>query len=108
MWAKVWAWLKKNWKWLLLPFWILSLVLVWFLSGGRKTFFPPSGTTDEAADQAVQEKDAALAEFRAKLDELYRKAEERMQGASEEQVKELKELKSKPLDEVAKWIDSIS
>jgi hypothetical protein len=108
MWAKIWAWLKKNWKWLVLPLWVLSLLLMWFLSGGHKTFFPPSGTTDEAADEAMKAKDEAMKAFRARLDELARKAEERLQGASEEQVKELKELQDKPLDEVAKWIDSLS
>ena len=106
--TKVWAWLKKNWKWLILPLWIISIVLVWIFRGGDKPMFPVSGTTDEAADQAVAAKDQALADFRAQLDELYKKAEARMQDASEEQVKELKDLKDKPLDEVAKWIDDLS
>lgn len=105
---KVWEWIKKNWRWLILPLWILSLLLMWFLSGGRTKFFPPSGTTDEAADQAVAAKDKAVAEFRARLDELAAKAEERLQGASEEQIKEYEELKDKPIEEVAKWIDSLS
>lgn len=105
---KVWEWIKKNWKWLILPLWILSLLLMWFLSGGRTKFFPPSGTTDEVADQAVKEKDKAIASFRARLDELYKKAEERLQGASEEQIKEYEALKDKPIEEIAKWIDSLS
>jgi len=106
--AKAWAWLKTNWKWLILPLWIASVVLVWIFRGGDKALFPTSGTTDAAADQAVAAKDKALAEFRAKLDELYKKAEAQMQDASEEQVKELEQLKDKPLDEVAAWIDNLS
>lgn len=100
--------MKKNWKWLILPFWVLSVVLVWVFRGGEVPMFKPSGTTDEAADEAVAAKDKALAEFRARLDELYKKAEARLKNASEEQVKELEKLKDKPLDEVATWIDDLS
>lgn len=106
--SKVWAWLKKNWKWLILPLWILSIILVWIFRGGDKPLFPVSGTTDAAADQAVAAKDKAVEEFRARLDELAKKAEERLKNASEDQIKEYEELKDKPLDEVAKWIDSLS
>jgi hypothetical protein len=106
--SKVWAWLKKNWKWLILPLWLVSLLLVWFLSGGKSTLFPPSGTTDEAADEAIAAKDKAIADFRARLDDLHKKAEERLKNASEEQIKEYEELKDKPVEDVAKWIDSLS
>lgn len=99
--------MKQHWKWLLLPLWIGSVVLVWLFRGGDRPLFPVS-ETDEAVDRALAEKDRALADFRAKLDELYRRAEERMQRASQEQVKELGELKDKPLDEVARWIDNLS
>ena len=105
---KAWAWLRKNWKWLILPLWAASIVLVWLFRGGDKPLFPVTGTTDVAADKALQAKDKATAEFRARLDELARKAEERLQKASEEQLQEYEELKDKPLDEVAKWIDSLS
>jgi hypothetical protein len=108
MWAKIWAWLKKNWKWLLLPLWIVSMVAVWLLSGGRTKFFPPSGTTDEAADEAARAKDKAVKDFRARLEELHRKAEERLQNASKEQLEEYEEMKDKPIEELAKWIDSLS
>jgi len=105
---KAWIWLKKNWKWLLLPFWAVSILLVWVFRGGDRPLFPVSGTTDEAADKALEAKDKAAAEFRACLDALAKKAEERLQKASEEQLKEYEELKDKPLEEVAKWIDSLS
>jgi len=105
---KVWAWLKKNWKWLILPLWVISLVLVWLFHGGIKPLFPVSGTTDVAADEALKARDAALNQFRSRLEELVKKAEERLQGASKEQVNDFNELKDKPLEEVAKWIDSLS
>lgn len=106
--TKVWEWLKKNWKWLILPLWVLSLLLVWFLHGGEKPLFPVSGTKDEDADKALEAQQKASAEFRARLDELAKKAEERLKGASEEQLKEYETIKDKPLEEVAKWIDSLS
>lgn len=105
---KIWEWLKKNWKWLVLPFWVLSMVAVWLLSGGRTKLFPPSGTTDVAADSALKAKDEAIELFRVRLDELYKKAEERLRAASEAQVKEFTEIKEKSLEEVAKWIDLLS
>jgi len=106
--ARVWAWLKKNWKWLILPLWVLSMLAMWLISGGHAKLFPPSGTTDAAADSALKAKDEAMAAFRVRLDELYKKAEERLKTASEEQVKEFTEVKGKSLEEVAKWIDSLS
>lgn len=105
---KIWEWLKVNWKWLVLPLWIASVVLVWIFRGGTKPMFPPSGTTDVAADQALKAKDEAIESFKARLDELHKKAEERLKTASEAQVKEFKELKDKPIEDVAKWIDSLS
>lgn len=105
---KIWEWLKKNWKWLILPLWVLSMVAVWLISGGHTKLFPPSGTTDAAADSALKAKDEAMEAFRVRLDELYKKAEERLKTASEEQVKEFTEVKGKSLEEVAKWIDSLS
>lgn len=105
---KVWDWLKKNWKWLILPLWIASIVLVWIFRGGDKPLFPVTGTKDSDADKALEAKDKAVSEFRARLDELAKKAEERLKNASQEQIKEYEALKDKPLEEVAKWIDSLS
>jgi len=103
---KVWEWIKRNWKWLIAPLWIASLVLMWLFRGGYKP--PVSGTTDQAADEAAKAKDEAVAQFRSRLDELLKKAQERLQDASKEQVDEFNGLKDKPLEEVAKWIDSLS
>jgi len=103
---KIWEWLKKNWKWLIAPLWIVSLILVWLFFGGKKPFLP-SGTTDAAADGAMKAKDEAMAQFKARLDDLVKKAGERLQKASKDQVDQFNGLKDKPLDEVAKWIDSL-
>ena len=106
--SKAWAWVKKNWKWLILPLWLISVILVWIFRGGDKPMFPVSGTTDADADKALEAKDKAVADFRARLDELARKAEERMKNASEDQLKEYEKLKDKPIEEIAKWIDELS
>lgn len=103
---KVWEWLKKNWKYLLFPLWVLSLILMWVLSGG-KVKLPISGTSDQAADEAVKAKDEAIQQFRDRLDQLAKLLEEKLQGASKEQLDEFKKLKDRPIDEVAKWVDSI-
>jgi CRISPR/Cas system-associated endonuclease/helicase Cas3 len=105
---KVWEWLKKNWKYLLFPLWVVSLILVWVLSGGKSRLPPLSGTSDRAADDAMKAKDAAIQEFRDRLDALYEATQQRLQKASGEQLEEFKTMKDKPLDEVAKWIDKLS
>ena len=106
--SKGWAWLKKNWKWLLLPLWVTSVVLVWIFRGGDRPLFPVTGTTDDNADKALEAQQKASAEFRARLEKLHKKAEERLKNASEEQLKEYEKIKDKSLEEVAKWIDSLS
>lgn len=106
--TKAWVWLKKNWKWLLLPFWAVSILLVWIFRGGDRPLLPVSGTTDETADKALAAKDKAAAEFKAKLEELAKRAEDRLKNASEEQIKEYEEIKDRPLEEVAAWIDKLS
>jgi len=104
---KIWEWLKKNWKYLLFPLWVLSLILVWVLAGGHRSLVPVSGTTDQAADDAMKAKDEAVQQFRDRLDQLAKLLEEKLQNASKAQLDEFKEMKDKPLDEVAKWVDSI-
>lgn len=104
----IWSWLKKNWKWLLAPLWVASMVLAWLMAGGERKLFPSSGTTDEAADKALEDKDKALEEFRQRLDELYARAEERLNKASEEQLQEFQEVKKKSLEEMAQWIDALA
>jgi len=103
---KAWEWFKRNWKWFIAPLWIASLVVMWLFRGGSKP--PISGTTDVAADEAMKAKDEAMIQFRSRLDELLKKAQDRLQVASKEQLEEFNELKDKPLDDVAKWIDTIS
>ena len=104
---KAWEWFKRNWKWFIAPLWIASLVVMWLFRGGSSK--PPiSGTTDVAADEAMKAKDEAMTQFRSRLDELLKKAQDRLQAASKEQLEEFNELKDKPLDDVAKWIDTIS
>ena len=104
----MWLWLKKNWKWLLLPLWFASLVLVWLFRGGDRTLFPVTGTTDKDADEALKAQQEAAAAFRARLDELAAKADKKLQTASKEQLQEYETMKGKSLDEVAKWIDELS
>ena len=103
---KVWEWLKKNWKYLLFPLWALSLILVWVLGGGKAK--PTiSGTTDQVADAALKAKDEAIQQLRERDAQIAQQVEEKLRNASKEQIAELKKMKDKPLDEVAKWVDSI-
>lgn len=108
MWSKIWTWLKKNWKWLILPLWAISIVLVWLFKGGSKIDLPISGTTDQAADEALAKKDKIIADLRDKLEALDAKVKEMTAGASEEQVKEYEKLRDEALGDIAKWGDDLS
>ena len=102
-----WEWLKKNWRYLVFPLWVASLILVWLLSGGRRPIMPVSGTTDQVADDAAKAKDEAIQQFRDRLDQLAKLMEERLKNASKEQMEEFQQMKDKPIEEVAKWIDTV-
>lgn len=102
--TKVWEWLKKNWKWLILPLWLASMVLVWFFTGGRK-IVPASGTSDQAANTAVGNVITASDERQKAIADILRVFEEKLKKASVDQLKEAESLKDKPLSEVASWID---
>ena len=103
----VWRWLKKYWKWILFPIGIISLVLAW-LARGKEIQLPASGTTDEAADEAMEAYKEAARKYQERVREVHKKAEERMKTASEEQLKEYEEMKDKPIEEIAKWIDDLA
>lgn len=107
--TKVWEWLKKYWKWVVFPIGIISAVLGWFLWWrSRDPVIPVSGTTDEAADQAVEDAAKVGDIYQKDIEALNKLAEELLKNASEEQIKEWEEVKKKPHKEVAKWIDNLS
>jgi hypothetical protein len=103
--TKVWAWLKKNWKWLIAPLWLLSVVLVWLFTGGLKSKPQISGTTDVAANTAVNTVVEAQVEKDTAIKQILKLFEEKLQKASVEQLKEFDTLKDKPVAEVVAWID---
>lgn len=103
----MWIWLKKYWKWILFPIGIVSLLLAW-KSRDKGPELPDTGTTDEAADEAMEAYKAAAREYQEKVREVHKKAEERLKDASEEQLKEYEEIKDKPIEEIAKWIDDLA
>ena len=51
MWAKVWAWLKQNWRWVLFPVGILLLIAGW----ARKTTVVVQSPALEDADKRARE-----------------------------------------------------
>lgn len=103
---KIWDWLKKNWKWFVLPLWLVSIVLVWlFTRGGTRKFGPVSGTSDQAANTAVNAVVTAAEEKDKAIADILKYFEEKLKKASVEQLKEFETLKEKPTSEVASWID---
>jgi hypothetical protein len=106
--TKVWAWLKKHWKWILFPIGVLSALLGWFLWWrGRPKDDDTTTTTDAAADQAVKDTQEAQDAKDKALKELEEKHNDKLTAMSEEQKAEFEEVKKKPVDEVASWIDNL-
>ena len=83
------------------------MVLVWLFKGGDKRILP-FVDNDDTIDTALEAKDKAIIDYKTKLNALGKKREERLQNASEAQIKEYEEIKDKPLEEIATWIDKLS
>lgn len=103
--TKIWEWLKKNWKWFILPLWAASLLLMWLFTRGGAIKPPVSGTTDTAANnavtgviQAADNKDQAVALLETKY-------QDKLNAMSQAQREEWERQKAKPIEEVASWID---
>jgi len=106
--VKVWEWLKKNWKWIVFPVGICLALLGWYLWWTKS---PPddvnSSTTNDAADQAIKDTNDAIDNKEKALEELEEKHGEKLAAMTDEQRAEFEEVKKKPIDEVASWIDSL-
>jgi beta-lactam-binding protein with PASTA domain len=98
-----------TWLWivLLIVVAVSSSVLTWWLLSRKNKVPQTPKNLMEAADQALDKKDKAILEFKAGLEELSRKTEEKLRTASEEQRKEFQDIKNKSLPEIAAWIDSL-
>jgi hypothetical protein len=101
----IWEWLKAHWKWLIAPLWALSIFLVWLFTRGGAIKPAVSGTTDQAANnavtgviQAADNKDHALAQLETQY-------QDKLNKMSAAQREEWERQKSKPVGEVAAWID---
>ena len=103
---KIWEWLKTNWKWLVLPLWAVSILLVWlFTRGGALKKPPVSGTTDQAANNAVDGVITAGETKTESIQKLETKYQDKLEKMSDEQRAEWEKMKSRPVTEVAAWID---
>ena len=104
---KIWEWLKKNWYWLIAPVALLVLGALWLMGWRKKKDDPVSHTPDKDADQAVDDTNKAHDIKDQALKELEKSHAEKISQMSAEQKKEFEEMKKKPIDEVANWIDSL-
>jgi hypothetical protein len=100
------SWFIENWKLLLFPIWVISLVFVWFFKSNYPKYSSVNSNLSPAIDAISAEKSKVLTTFQTQLDELVKKARERLQTASMEQIKEFDDLKGKSLEDLAKWLDS--
>lgn len=106
---RVGGWIKRYWKWIIFPFGVLGILITALASAaGRRrisTVPPPDvGRAGEDALDTIVEADAARD---AKLSQLHLENQERLRDLSEDQKKELEELKDKSLEEVVTWFDRI-
>lgn len=97
------SWLRRNWKWFILPVWAVTIAVVWLFRGRAA----PSIVVDPTP-KVLDERDSALKALRDRLDEISHSSEEQIRRAEKEQIKEYDTLKDKSLKEVAEWIDKLS
>lgn len=103
---KIWEWLKAHWKWLIAPLWAVSIALVWlFTRGGTLKKPPVSGTTDQAANAAVTGVIQAGDDRTQAIQKIEAQYQTKIESMSDEQKVEWEKMKTKPIQEVAAWID---
>lgn len=96
-------WWKKNWYWVVFPVGLVVLFLrFWF---PRPIRLLPEAKEDDITpvdniSATVREKEKALAEIEGRY-------QDKIRALSDEQLKEWEDMKSKPIDEVAQWIDKL-
>lgn len=106
--AKVWEWVKRNWKWIVFPVGVIGAVLGWYLWWRSKPKDDnTTTTTDQAADQAIKDTNDAVDVKDQALKELEQQHGEKLATMTEEQREEFEEVKKKDIDEVASWIDNL-
>ena len=104
---KVWDWIKRYWKWIIFPvglIGLLSTALVGAASRRRISTVPPPDFS-QSAEEAMEAIRQANIQRDIKLTELQIKHRNRIMKMSEDQRKELDELRGKPIEEVVKWFD---
>ena len=106
----MWAWIKKWWKWIVFPIGILAAIggwLLWWLGRDSEPDDDTSSTTDAAADQVVEDLEKAERERELRVKAVEAKHKEKLGALSEDQQKEYEEVRKRPVEEVAKWIDDL-
>ena len=105
----VWNWIKKYWKWIVFPIGGVLALFGWYLWWRKKPEKDDvnSVTTDEAADKALKETVEAQANKERALKELEEEHLTKLSVMNDEQRKEFEEVRKKPIEEVAAWIDAL-
>jgi hypothetical protein len=107
MWGKVWAWLKKYWKWLLFPIGLTGLVVAFFAGKACDPQDPDPPDVGEAGEDALDDVEEANRLRDAALEELRAAHHERLKDLTEEQAAELKELQDQPVENVVAWFNRL-
>jgi len=107
--AKVWGWLKRNWKWILFPVGLLMFIggILIAIASGNEDDDPPPPDFGKEGEELAKEIAEAAAERDRRLEELRAKNQQRLEQLDLDQQKELEELKDKPLEEVVTWFDNL-
>lgn len=101
-------WLKKYWKWLLFPVGI-SMAAASYVAGKLASSRPTAPTilNPDAAQNLLDQVVESQAKRDAMLEELKAEHADRLVNISEEQQKEMEELRHKNLEEVVAWFDQL-
>lgn len=100
----VWAWLRKNWQWIVFPVGVL-LFFASYLSVPKK--YISDKELDEPIRKALDELKQSDDKRRAQLEQLEQEHKERLRVASEEQIEQIKQLKEKPIEEIVAWFNAL-
>ncbi len=95
-----WPWLKANWKWVLFPIGILMVLLSALSRMQGVVTIDPTAKADERAKVERERREREVAEerarLRARLDEVRRENQGKLQQLNDEQVEHAARLEDDP------------
>ena len=99
-----------SWGWAIIASVVgigLAALVLWLGFRKKKQPEPAPKNVEETTDKVLADKDKAVFDYQKKLKDISKETEVKIKKASEEQAEKFEEMKDKPAEDVAAWLDEI-